>query len=295
MSMSLRALSARSVGQFPLSIPTSLALEGLLGVYPDRVANEQKNYVAASHRAIDELWINVRTLYRNVMGSLDKDQPKADISPKDVFSVIYEEMMVIEGIVAEASGETVAVRFYHCEFKNLQRDFPRADLYTPRTAIQIFDRHHEDETMARLLLDEQTKARIGITNWKVSPSIWQLSPKRVALLTHYPTDLLHKFEFTELLLLESRTGVVKGQSKFYTKLKNAPDGVKLPFNIFTLQIYGDNGRIFDSNNRKIREAVSKLAVSDGWTFATTRDRIVASVKKHPDKPLVDVLLAMIRN
>ena len=71
--------------------------------------------------------------------------------------------------------------------------------------------------------------------------------------------------------------------------------MKLPFNIFTLQIYGDNGRVFDSNPRKIREAVTAMAVKDGWTFATTRDRIVASVKKSPDVPLVQILLEMIRN
>ena len=56
-------MSSRTIGQFPLSIATSLAMEAAFGIYPDRP--ETKEPILK----YDTLWVNVRTIFRNIMPS----------------------------------------------------------------------------------------------------------------------------------------------------------------------------------------------------------------------------------
>ena len=57
----------RTIGQFPISIATSLAIESALGVHPDIPVT------GVPVEKYNAIYINVRTLIRNFIGSLEKD------------------------------------------------------------------------------------------------------------------------------------------------------------------------------------------------------------------------------
>lgn len=60
-------IDARTKGQFPISIATSLALEGLFGILED---NKDPNPPWPDYT---DLIINVRTLFRNLLGSIEDE------------------------------------------------------------------------------------------------------------------------------------------------------------------------------------------------------------------------------
>ena len=260
----------------------------MFGVHPDIEPHKQKGRL----ERIDELWINVRTLYRNTVGAVASTVDKRELRTDDVAVVMAEEMRVIPAIVDERSQGKVRVRFYFCEYKRLAKEFPKASLYRPKTDLQTWEKFHEEQVVAHLLTNPGVKPMIGITEWKVTPAMFGIPPSRVAMLTSYPLDLLQRYEFTDLYLLESHTGKFKHTPEFHTKLKTKPKDVPAPLNLFTLQIYGDNGRIFDPNPKPIRDHVTALARRDAWSFASSIDRLKMSIEKHHDRVLVQLLKAM---
>ena len=87
-------MSSRTIGQFPLSIATSLAMEAAFGIYPDRP--ETKEPILK----YDTLWVNVRTIFRNIMGSLEKEFADR-VTPPMLANTLNEEMMFISKNLAE--------------------------------------------------------------------------------------------------------------------------------------------------------------------------------------------------
>ena len=59
--------STRAVGYFPLSIASSLALEGALGIHPDHPAGSKVLKDFNGHM------VNIKTLFRNYYEAIGKD------------------------------------------------------------------------------------------------------------------------------------------------------------------------------------------------------------------------------
>src|SRR5690606_9561418 len=79
------------------------------------------------------------------------------------------------------------------------------------------------------------------------------------LLTHIPVDLLSADRFSKLVLLESHTGAIKPHLSWYTKLTNGKELFRMPFNRFTLQVFGDNGVHFAPMPMKMKQAVKDIS------------------------------------
>lgn len=126
------ALAARAVGQFPVSIATSLALEGAFGIYPERpVVNPPpiKQY--------QEVWINVRTLMRNLLGSLPQDvQDK--FMPGWFLLAIPQELSFIESEILRRTEGMVRTVCYYADHSDLKRVLPGALPKVSNTPKQKF-------------------------------------------------------------------------------------------------------------------------------------------------------------
>jgi hypothetical protein len=282
MDESLEAVSERDKGTFGISIGTDLAFEGACGIYPDR---EQIGPPLIT-QGVREIWVNVRTLFRNMVGAMSTES-RVIALPKVLHIALIEEMTIIEALVAKASEGMCGVTYYICDYSTLHQRYSKALIRQANTDKQKEAYALEVQTMQTLLQDSGQHAlrqyRLDITG-RFGDS-W--------ILTHCPVDLLNKHSFKSLRLLESHTGILKDPALWYTKLTNGKDLAHIPFNAFSLQVFGDNTTNFNQFPHGTRQIVLGLAEKFQWNAITTKDRITLSVKSVPDVQMRSTLLSLL--
>ena len=279
--LTAEAIDSREKGQIPVSIATALALEGAFGIYPDRPENP-----APITQGVRQVWINVRTLIRNFYGAVKTDQ-KHLTTPPDVAIALVEEMSIIESAIYQHSQGSVQTVFYYCDYSEIVRKFPKAIVKTPQTDNQKMQHALETQTLS-FLLEKEPPFDIR----KYSLNFGSNNPS-VLIITHYPIDLLNRYGFSKLALLESHTGVIKPPALWYTKLTNGKELDFLPFCKFTLQVFGDGGVLFAPQPMSVRKQVLDLAQRDNWTPLTTTDKMRMSLTKVTHPADRAVLLSML--
>lgn len=252
------------VGQFPLSIGTSLAIEGLLGIHPG------KPNQPAGHKGIAVLWVNLRTLVRNYYQSM-KATDTQRIKYPEAALVLLSEVQAIPEILRQ-HRRSIAVVFYHQPNEDIKRQFPNAAYKQPKTDKQTHYQVYEDYTL-RFLLEECKNAHVEIHSIRKQPP----NSRHIgALLSHYPKDLFWKNCFERLFLLESHTGRLKTYIDWYTKLQGVKADKPLPLNEFTIQVFGD-GNLFDGQDKKLKDELRQLAAVRRWNGATAMNKVSADI------------------
>lgn len=269
-------LSARAVGQFPISIATSLAIESAIGILPEAPAPSPEV------KSRDLIKINIRTLIRNLVGSVETED-KGKIDAYVAATYIRNEMVAIETIIAEHSDGRCQVAFYHCSYTDIINDFNRSIFKTPNTLGQKHS-HEFENKVCRIL----TSGEIGSVDVKQYVRRFEDFSGSALLLTHYPIDLLQRYRFSSVALLESHTGAIKPPIMWNTKLANGRELEIIPFDRMTLQLFGDNVT-FVPMPIKIRKRMYNIAVNNKWTAATTKDYVIHCVEMNRD-PALEVLV-----
>lgn len=280
-SISRDVLAARAMGQFPLSIATSLAIESAVGILPEAPTD------APEIKRRQLLMVNVRTLIRNLYGSVNKEQ-KSKLEEYTVAEAISNEMRVIESIIAEHSDGRASCTFYLCSYVDILRNFRKGIPKTPSTAGQQM--YQASEQAILKYLDTEFKGGTPMAHYK---SDFPQSEASALILTHYPIDLLQRYKFSSLMLLESHTGALKPPMMWNTKLQDGRDKEMeiLPFDRMTLQIFGD-GITFTPMPIKIRRVMLEIAAKNNWTPGTTKALAIYSVEKHHDPALENLIKEM---
>lgn len=266
-------LDNRVKGQFSLSIATSLAFEGLYGIMQE--TDNPKNPPIGLFK---QIWVNIRTLFRNIHGSIDKDGER-NLLPDDYANAVIEEMNIITGVVNERSPD-IQVHFYVCTYQTLSSLYPFSSFKEVKTDIQKAYAAMENGMLSCLF------KHFGTTDDHVhicDTFIIVRDPK-ILLLTHYPFDLLNVKGGGYIGLLESHTGVVKLKPQWNTKL-NTKDYARLPFDKMTVQLFGDTGGLFKPYPLDFRKKILELAVTKKWNSETTKDRIIQGVSSLHDPVL----------
>ena len=112
------------------------------------------------------------------------------------------------------------------------------------------------------------------------------------IMTSYPVDLLSRYQFAKLMLLESHTGNLREPSEWNRRLSNNPSYARLPFNILTLQVLGDRSTLFNSQSPKVKKVLLETATSYNWTPMTTMLKIQNDIKKISDSEIRDKLFKL---
>lgn len=262
---SLDVLSSRAVGELPLSIGTSLAIEALKDV-----------------NGYDSLWINVKTLYRNIYEACDRELLNK-LEANGIADIISDEISFIRRHLTVK----MKVVIYDLGYKGLEKRYPKALLKTANTDRQIAYQKMMDETID-IVIGEDFDQKIEFD----AGSELRGEPTKSLIMTHYPVDLLSRTKFRQLRLLESHTGVIKGRSEWFTKLQNGREMNFLPFNKFTIQIFGD-GKHFSGYPPKVKKAVMTMAIENRWTSVTTNDKVRFSIKRMKDLYSSQMLLGFL--
>lgn len=277
----LAIIDGREKGAVPVSIGTSLALEGAFGEYPERPVSP------APILKVKEVWFNVRTVIRNLIEAIPTDQRDA-LTAEGLWPALVEELTIIDAAVVRGSTGLARAVFYLCNYLHLQRKFPRAILRQPSTPKQIFMAKMEEDLLRRLAKDPASVDYRVFRTHEITGNY----PESF-IVTHYPVDLLSRYAFKNLELLESHTGAIKPFSQWHTKLTGGNELSNIPFCPLTLQLFGDKGNHFSSMPAKIRKQILDIAEADRWSSVTTRDRITMSMRRiaHPaDKAILMAML-----
>lgn len=242
---------------------------------------------------MEVLWINMATLVRNLFESIQTEQRNLLLQNRSHYPEIANafklEIDRERQVIAEvAASHGLEVRYYLLGYKDLGHRFPFARLRTPKTELQLQRMEIITQTIERIMgadVDQHIEYDKG--------SQIRGEPKRALIITHYPTDLLSRMKFTQLRLLESHTGAVKSKSQWGTKLTEGSKLGRMPFNYFTIQIFGDNNAHFDRYPVEIRRAIIELANLRHWTELTKIDKIRYSIEQMKDRYAAVQLLKML--
>lgn len=285
MSASARMLAERAVGQYPLSVATSLALESACGIHPEIKVS------SPPIRDYQFLWINLRTLYRNLMGALDHEA-QGLVTDLTIAEALQSEMDVIEKIIEDVSSYTKIV-FYVSNYKGLEQKYPHAVIRRDTTDRQ---KHYTalQTSVIKILLDMDRRGTNG-DGHRIAVFDLKLKPKhhgKTLLLSHFPYDLCSAKDFGELVLLESHTGAIKESAQWYTKFLNGKDLPMIPFREDMLQIFGDN-ETFRPGDIHLRKDLIEIATRYRWTAVSTRDKILYGIEQLKNPFFKSVVRSML--
>ncbi len=269
-----KEIAERVKGAAPLSIPTSLALESLCGF------GEHPNDKPYIHE-IEELWVNLRTVFRNLYNSVDT-YVRETSNAEHFIDAIVEDMQVLTTVIENKSQGRVKVIFYHCSYKSFKKTFPYAKWKELKTDKQKIEQKLEDTVLDYFLKHKELQDNFDIKKFDV-----KILGHKVAacMLTHYPTDLLSGDSFHKLRLLESHTGAIKPKAHWYTKLTGGPERTRLPFNRLTVQVMGDKNVLFSILSRQSKEALIEMSEKNKWTSVTTDAKIRMNITKLEDSDM----------
>jgi hypothetical protein len=274
-----QAIAEREVGQYPLSVATSLALEGATGIHPDIPIRK------APLLDYGEFWVNLRTLFRNFMGALHKEAA-GGVSPQQIDDAIRDEMEQIKRIVADVTSNRCKVVFYVSNYANMQQKYPHAKLRVERTDKQMEYMELKRQTLQSLLksLEQQGGEDIRVFTLKLFPQ----QQNKTLILTHFAYDLLSYKAFLSLDLVESNTGAIKKRALWYTKYQGGRELSMIPFREDFLQVFGDSRTFFPMPIR-IRKAVIELAEKHHWSQVTTDEKIRMNIGHMKDQEVRKIL------
>ena len=260
-------VAEREKGQFPISIGTSLALEGALGVYPERPE------MPPPLNRYKEVWFNMYTLFRNLMASMKSEQQRG-VTAMELVPALLEDVLGIVAVLEAQTKYHVSPVFYLNDYSGLSKRYPHAKLKEPTTDNQLIFAALEGAVLGRFLAD---KPPVPIRREHLV--ITQKHPAAL-IVTHYPMDLFARYQFDRLDLLESHTGKIKTPSQWNSKLSGNPEATAMiPFMPFTLQVFGD-GIQFVHQLSAVKHAVIDTAKATHWSSVTTLEKVKVTLRTH---------------
>lgn len=281
------ALANRTMSAFPVSIGTSLALESIFQPMQEAFDPARPIPQKVSIGDYQVFWVNLMTLYRNIIGALDKDGANA-VMAQDLSDTLAFEADLIRRLVEQESLGTCEVVFYASNYANLGKAHPHAILRTHGTEKQRKYNHLMELTLGDFFKQQVKSERYQLFDRLIEPK----ARRKGLIMTHFAYDLLAYPRFEDLDLIESHTGVKKSRALWYTKLSNPKELARLPLNSMTMQVFGD-AQTFAAHPLKVRLQVLELAELYNWHGLVTPDRIRFSLDAMKDVFTAAVLKEML--
>lgn len=268
----IEVMSKRAIGQLPISIGTGLAIEALCGI------GEGLAVSTPAIKAGQVLYINLRTLIRNAVESYPSDiTPDADV----ITSTVMDDLKNIHDAFKTYISHPVTVKVYYPSYARLPAKFNRSLLRVIKSEKQ--------ERLNSLTISVSSNLQKKLGNFLIQCDITlPAAPENIILMSNYPVDLLSRYQFSDMQLLESHTGLLKPPSEWNSKLYGDTVPSNMPFNAITLQIFGDKV-MFKPMLPSIKKVFIEMAKRERWTIVTTKSRIIDCVKKLRE-PALEVLV-----
>jgi hypothetical protein len=246
-------------GQYPVNVPTSMALESLMNIHPTLTHDE------SPHLKYQHYWMNLRTLYRNVTGSFTADI-NSMLKPMVIAELLHDEWEAVKRVLADTKIDPT---LYLCNYKAIYSRYRHHSVFkSDKTPKQEEERVRMEKSIQQFLNDVGKDYVKGFDT-DIAP------PKKdgnFLIQTHIAWDLLSYKSFEELDLIESHTGAIKNRSLWYTKLNNGKDLSMIPFTQYFARIFGEK-EFFSPMDSDLRKAIVDLGTKYGWSALTTDARV----------------------
>lgn len=270
----------------PISIATALALEGLYNRHPDKAPAKSLPAQWGS-----TLYINVRTLFRNLTGALHSDDV-FKVKANQYIEVLINELSHINEFLS-LEQHALRVVFYLPTYASLAKEYGNGDLRIPTTDLQLLKHKLEMDVFGGLEEKyKDTEEHLKPINF-VDVEIKAIEREKIFVLTHFPVDLLNFSNVNEMRLVESHTGEIKTENQWYQKFHTEKDE-RIPFNKAMLLFFGDSGGMFKPQHHKSRKRLLEIAHKYKWTSNTTRDRLLLNVQLSGEGNIYQTLQAMFK-
>lgn len=275
-------LSSRELGQYPLSIATSLAMESVTGIHPEI------NRDTVLLQGYDTLWLNTRTLFRNVRGAAQAVSGFEKVTPEEYAEVMINEIESIIDITSNNTNGKTKVMLYYSNYAKVEHMHKHAQVRKDNTDIQkaytaLSKRVHS--ALFKLIRDME----LPFTG--VDDIVDSKMPSKNLFLTNYAYDLLAHNSLFGVTLLESHTGAVKPKAMWHTKFVDGKSLPMIPFNRLFMQIFGDK-ETFKPMDKKLRNDIIEIAKKYRWNNSTTKSMIDYGIRSMKNHYAVDVIRDM---
>ena len=264
-------LARRTTGGFALSIATSLAFESLFEARQPPYDASRSIPQKIDVRHYEEIWINLATLYRNIIGSLKDKMEYYQVTPIDIAQAVVFEIEMIISLLEHEGNNICKPVFYYCTYESLyKRKFPSAvktredktdgQRYNTKTLVDTF----------KLFFKNVEQGPFYQMNSELVPK----HASNALVITHVPYDLLSANNFKRLELLESHTGKLKARNLWYTKYNAVGDEQlnTLPFIRQFLFLFGDHV-MFQPTDIRFRKLILEISRNRRWTPLTTEAKV----------------------
>lgn len=282
--MSNQTLAQRTTSAIPCSIGTSLALESIFNGTQEAYDPAREIPQRINISDYEEFWINLSTLFRNIIGSLPKDA-MLHLFARDIATTIHEEIDLIVSLVKDSNPNT-KLTFYACDYSVLQHKYANKHVAfrTDNTDGQKFYSKLLGDTLKVIFKPPYDTTLIKSFKAKLVPN----GKPKALILTHCAYDLTSSGAFKDLHLIESHSGKLKTKAQWYTKYSDGKDLVMIPFLEGLLPVFGDN-EIFRSMGYKVKKEIIDLAKEKNWTSVTTKEKVLFDIKTLKNTYLVTIL------
>lgn len=224
----------------------------------------------------DGIVINGRTLWRNYWTSW-KETERPNV--REITEEFFEEVETIMGLL---SNMKLSYVIYWPSYENLQLKLPGSVPKTKKTENARIYELTED-----LIGIQMLKRKLALPIDTQMPS----ANGNAWIITHLPIDLLNRYQFTSLKLLQSHTGKLVDPVNWNKTIFANEKYRRMPFNSFTLSIFGDRSKQFSGHPIRVRKRVFELALDRKWTPLTTMEKIRYDMKHVEEGEIKDIMIS----
>lgn len=281
-------LFERKMSGFVLSISTGMAMETLFAtrapVYdesripPQRVSLERYNTV----------WINVRTLLRNIINACEYTTVR-EIRPKELARSLIEEIEIIQSLFANEGKSLITPIFYDSNYQTFYRGKdPQYKLRVVSTPKQVDWFNCLEQGLQEALMQGVQILHTGSTLRATRPG------EKALILSHVTPDLLSYVNFSSMELLESHTGKIKTRREWNTKYSplGSEQFENFPWTKQLLCYLGDK-YIFSPLSITARRKILAVANERRWSPMTSPVVVDRDLQRHIDDESLKTLLKQI--
>lgn len=271
----------RTTSAFPVSIGTSICLEALYKGRTPSVLDTEKQPDKVRPEKYQSIYINVDTLYRNLMASVSS-QVQNNALDVVILDYLLEDIDIINSVFSVEGNNLIKPYYYSMTYETIKLRAPKhVEFRQPNTDRQKLAEAKRLSVISHLLKQSEEIVQFDSAIEFFDPNEHSL------IITHSVYDLFNYRAVPKLDLLETHTGKLKSYQEWGTKYHPVGklDIDRLPFNRRLFWVLGDRVLV-KPMPIPVRRALVDVANESKWTPLTTDEKVKFDIANKSDNDIL---------